>query len=156
MTQLTPSLPELLTAWLPAQRWFLEMGSPEAHHFNLSFAVELREPVDPALLERAVAAVLDHHDALRNSFVREDDEWRQTGTEPGGAVPFRSVDRPIPRSEAISRRERPLVWASRTASARTSGVERVFGSGIGNLLPHRKSSPLSRSKPMPRARRGRA
>src|SRR5215217_9649202 len=63
-----------------------------------------------------------------------------------GLIQERRVESPIPRSSATSRRERPLVSANRTASARNSGVKRFFGSGIGNLLPHGKSSPLLRRK----------
>src|SRR3712207_2862481 len=61
-------------------------------------------------------------------------------------IQFRSVDSPIPRSEATSRRERPLVSAKRTASSRNACVKSFFGSGIRNVLPYGKSSPLSRSK----------
>jgi amino acid adenylation domain-containing protein/non-ribosomal peptide synthase protein (TIGR01720 family) len=76
----------------PAQHWFLEMGSPEPHHFNLAFSVDLRDAVDAGTMSRAVAAVLEHHDALRNRFARRADGWTQTGTEPVGEAPFESHD----------------------------------------------------------------
>src|SRR4051812_19289859 len=62
------------------------------------------------------------------------------------SIQLRKVESPTPRSAATARRERPLVWASRTASARNSGVNCFLGSAIGDLLHHGKSSPLLRGK----------
>src|SRR4051812_10833741 len=62
------------------------------------------------------------------------------------SIQLRSVESPTPRSAAVSRRDRPLVCASRTASARNSGVKVCFRSAIGTLLLQEKSSPLLRSK----------
>src|SRR6476469_7348794 len=62
------------------------------------------------------------------------------------SIQLRSVESPTPRSAATSRRDRPLVCASRTASARNSGVKVCFRSAIGALLLQEKSSPLSRGK----------
>ncbi len=76
----------------PVQRWFLEQDHPEPHHFNLSFVFAVRERLDPALLERAVAATLEHHDALRLRFRRTADGWEQEGAAPGGPTPFEAVD----------------------------------------------------------------
>ena len=48
----------------------------------------------------------------------------------------RRVDRPIPRSSATSRRVRPLLSASRTASSRNSCVKRRWDWGMEHLLGH--------------------
>ncbi|HEY0092714.1 MAG TPA: condensation domain-containing protein, partial [Archangium sp.] len=61
----------------PIQRAFLESGLPRPHHFNQSVLLETREPLDAALLERALRKLAEHHDALRMRFVQVDGQWRQ-------------------------------------------------------------------------------
>ncbi|HEX8695774.1 MAG TPA: amino acid adenylation domain-containing protein, partial [Longimicrobium sp.] len=61
----------------PIQRWFFDRASPAPHHWNLSVLLEVRRLPEPGVLERAVARVAAHHDALRMRFRREDGEWRQ-------------------------------------------------------------------------------
>ncbi|MFL5355870.1 amino acid adenylation domain-containing protein, partial [Archangium sp.] len=64
----------------PIQRAFLESSLPKPHHFNQSVLLETREPVDAALLERALRKLVQHHDALRMRFVQENGGWRQVNT----------------------------------------------------------------------------
>ncbi|WPB73717.1 non-ribosomal peptide synthase/polyketide synthase [Archangium violaceum] len=61
----------------PIQRAFFEEASPRPHHFNQSVLLETREPLDGALLERALRQLVEHHDALRMRFVQESDGWQQ-------------------------------------------------------------------------------
>ncbi|HEX8694772.1 MAG TPA: amino acid adenylation domain-containing protein, partial [Longimicrobium sp.] len=61
----------------PIQRGFFAELPPEPHHWNLSVLFEVRGRLDASVLERAVARVAAHHDALRMRFRREDGEWRQ-------------------------------------------------------------------------------
>ena len=61
----------------PIQRWFFEHGWPEPHHYNQSFLLEVREPLDPALLRSALRRLVEHHDALRLRFHRDGAAWRQ-------------------------------------------------------------------------------
>ncbi|HWM88866.1 MAG TPA: MupA/Atu3671 family FMN-dependent luciferase-like monooxygenase, partial [Kofleriaceae bacterium] len=60
----------------PIERWFFEQDLPERHHFNLSLLLEV-PPVEPDVLRVAMAALLEHHDALRLRFHRDDGGWRQ-------------------------------------------------------------------------------
>lgn len=76
----------------PIQRWFFEQDQPEPDHWNQAVLLETPSSPDPAAVGRAVAAVLEHHDALRHRFVRSDDAWRQRSEPPGGPVPFVCVD----------------------------------------------------------------
>src|SRR4051812_47580909 len=104
----------------------------------------------PSLAKKAVARFRISRSWRSTSFSRRSrfssaamSSWRSGGGSSISrsrrpSIQERSVDSPIPRSEAISRREQPLVWASRTASARNSGVKCFFGSGIGDLLLHGK------------------
>ncbi|MDW5531196.1 condensation domain-containing protein, partial [Azospirillum sp. NL1] len=55
----------------PIQRWFFEEPIPNRSHWNQSVLLRLRRPVDPALLERALAALAAHHDALRLVFAAD-------------------------------------------------------------------------------------
>ncbi len=64
-------------ALLPAQHWWLEQQPVDAHHFNLAVALEVAQSVTPDILERALAALVVHHDALRARFSRTSTGWRQ-------------------------------------------------------------------------------
>ncbi|HBL29953.1 MAG TPA: hypothetical protein DD490_24200, partial [Acidobacteria bacterium] len=76
----------------PIQRWFFEQELADPHHWNLAVLLELRTPVAPAHLDRAVAALLEHHDALRLRFHREPSGWTQHNEPPGGPVPCTAFD----------------------------------------------------------------
>jgi non-ribosomal peptide synthase protein (TIGR01720 family) len=55
----------------PIQRWFFERGLVEPHHFNQAIALRSRSELSLAELRPAVAALIDHHDALRTRFAPE-------------------------------------------------------------------------------------
>ncbi|MEN3329189.1 MAG: hypothetical protein V7638_3996 [Acidobacteriota bacterium] len=62
----------------PAQHEFFRQQLAEPSHWNMAFMVDLGEEIDVAALRGAIAAVLRHHDALRNRFEQQaDGEWRQ-------------------------------------------------------------------------------
>lgn len=61
---------------LPIHRQFLE-GEPEApHHFTQALLFEICEGLDGDTLERAIDALVTHHDALRLRFTRVGDAWQ--------------------------------------------------------------------------------
>ncbi|MEP7121093.1 MAG: non-ribosomal peptide synthase/polyketide synthase [Byssovorax sp.] len=78
----------------PIQRWWSSLAIEGAHHWNQAFLVELSERLDVALLERAVAAVIDHHDALRLRLQLDPGAsgLEQIFAAPGGPVPLQIVD----------------------------------------------------------------
>ena len=76
----------------PIQRWWSSLGVEGAHHWNQAFLVELSERLDLAMLERAVAAVIEHHDALRLRLHQGESGLEQIFAAPGGPVPLRIVD----------------------------------------------------------------
>ncbi|KFA88774.1 peptide synthetase [Archangium violaceum Cb vi76] len=91
----------------PIQRWFLERELPEAHHFNQALLLETHEPVDAALLEQALRALVEHHDALRSSVKRVGMGWEQDCAAPGREVTPRRVDlSALPESEQAAELER--------------------------------------------------
>jgi non-ribosomal peptide synthase protein (TIGR01720 family) len=87
----------------PIQRWFFAQGFADPHHFNQALLLEPREPLAPAALERAMAALVEHHDALRMRFAFD----RQENAPAEPAAPFYQIDLsglPEPRrSEAFER-----------------------------------------------------
>ncbi|MBW8873687.1 MAG: amino acid adenylation domain-containing protein [Acidobacteria bacterium] len=91
----------------PIQRWFFEQGFADPHHFNHALLLEPREPLIPAALEKAMAAVVEHHDALRMRFNFHTDGWRQENAPAEPVTPFYEVDLsglPAPRRDDAFRR----------------------------------------------------
>jgi aryl carrier-like protein len=76
----------------PVQQWFFEENFACGHHWNQAVMLEVRQPLEAALLERAFAQLLTHHDALRLRFAPGESGWQQFNAEPGGAVPFEKLD----------------------------------------------------------------
>ncbi|MEG4578513.1 amino acid adenylation domain-containing protein [Microcoleus sp. MON1_C5] len=76
----------------PVQQWFFEENFAFGHHWNQAVMLEVRQPLEAVLLERAFAQLLTHHDALRLRFAPGESGWQQFNAEPGGAVPFEKLD----------------------------------------------------------------
>jgi amino acid adenylation domain-containing protein/non-ribosomal peptide synthase protein (TIGR01720 family) len=76
----------------PIQHWFFAELGDSIGHFNQSVFVELAADVDPVALWPAVAAVLDHHDALRLRFTALDGQWRQHNAEAEQGAVLRRID----------------------------------------------------------------
>jgi non-ribosomal peptide synthase protein (TIGR01720 family) len=55
----------------PYHHWFFEQDFYEPHHWNMPVLLESRDKLDPAAVDTAVRALLDHHDALRMEFHTE-------------------------------------------------------------------------------------
>ncbi|RNB58932.1 amino acid adenylation domain-containing protein [Brevibacillus gelatini] len=90
----------------PIQKWFFEAEQPSLHHWNQSLLLTVQQPVDTAVLERAIESLLSHHDALRMRFTRQDGTWTQQMEGHSDQVPFRSVDLSnLPREEQAARLE---------------------------------------------------
>ncbi|WP_425426503.1 non-ribosomal peptide synthase/polyketide synthase [Amycolatopsis australiensis] len=66
----------------PIQRWFFAT-SAVPDRFHQTIAVRLAAGVDEAHLARALAALTEHHDALRMRFEPDGDDWSQYNTPPG-------------------------------------------------------------------------
>jgi amino acid adenylation domain-containing protein/non-ribosomal peptide synthase protein (TIGR01720 family) len=66
--------PAVLT---PIQRWFFSLDAPRPQHFNQAVVLEVEPHLDEAALGRAIAAIVEHHDALRLRFTKEaNGEWK--------------------------------------------------------------------------------
>ncbi|WP_020426765.1 non-ribosomal peptide synthetase, partial [Paenibacillus riograndensis] len=61
----------------PIQRWFLESGFTVANHFNQAFMFAVEEGMEEELLCSAFEEVINHHDALRMIYPRDQDGIKQ-------------------------------------------------------------------------------
>ncbi|MFP2933297.1 amino acid adenylation domain-containing protein, partial [Pyxidicoccus sp. 3LG] len=73
-------------ALTPIQHWFFDLGLEAPQWWNMSLLLEAKVPLDAAVLERALAHVVEHHDALRLRFTHAEDGWRQVSAAPGEPV----------------------------------------------------------------------
>ncbi len=77
----------------PAQLWLLEQDLPDLHHVNQSVLLAAAEPLSPALLDAAWAAVAARHAVLSYRFARDASGagWRAVPPEPDAAHPPRAA-----------------------------------------------------------------
>src|SRR6185295_15118217 len=59
----------------PIERRFFAEDRPEPWRFNQALLFASRVALDPRLLQGALDALLDHHDALRLRYTRETEHW---------------------------------------------------------------------------------
>lgn len=84
----------------PIQRWFFSKDFPNPGLWTHSLLMELKRPMDGALLEIAVASLITHHDALRMRFTKENDGWRQVNLPEMLQPPFQEISLShIPQSD---------------------------------------------------------
>jgi non-ribosomal peptide synthase protein (TIGR01720 family) len=112
----------------PIQRWLFAQGFADPHHFNQALLLEPREPLAPAALERALAAVVEHHDALRMRLDLRTLRQEITPAEP--VTPFHQIDL---SSLPASRREEAFEQA---AAAIHAGFDLATGPLIRLCLFH--------------------
>ncbi|UQA94005.1 non-ribosomal peptide synthetase [Streptomyces halobius] len=76
----------------PIQRWFFAEHTVNPDHYGMSVQVELVPDTDTTVLERALAAVVAHHDALRMRYRRDGERWVQEyGTAPESLLTVRDL-----------------------------------------------------------------
>jgi amino acid adenylation domain-containing protein/non-ribosomal peptide synthase protein (TIGR01720 family) len=84
----------------PIQRWFFAQEMPHPEYFNQALLLEMWPPegearIDPAVLRRAVAGLLEHHSAFSLRFeppAAEQPEWRQVSGAAITEPPFTRFD----------------------------------------------------------------
>ncbi len=75
----------------PIQHWFLDSDIPERQHWNQALVLEPVRALEPHALEQALAALLEHHDALRLGFTRKAGQWRAEYRAPDEATLLQQV-----------------------------------------------------------------
>ncbi|MAR93086.1 MAG: non-ribosomal peptide synthetase [Pseudomonadales bacterium] len=61
----------------PIQRWYLEPGPVDAHHFNQSVLLEVDRRLPLEKLKPCLEALMFQHDMLRARFTKMGQQWRQ-------------------------------------------------------------------------------
>jgi hypothetical protein len=72
----------------PIQKRFFEQNPVEAHHWNQSIMLEVKESLDPEILKQVVSKIIEHHDALRLRFKQIDGGWDQINAGVDDYIPF--------------------------------------------------------------------
>jgi len=84
----------------PIQHWFFEKNFANPHHWNQSVLLEVKTPLDVALLEKAFDDLVSHHEALRLRFNRKDGVWHQASRQNKEHSLLRRVDmRAMPEAD---------------------------------------------------------
>ncbi|HEX5107390.1 MAG TPA: amino acid adenylation domain-containing protein [Vicinamibacterales bacterium] len=104
----------------PIQAWFFEQELAGIDHFNQAFLFETIERLERAPLERALAALREHHDAFRLRYCRANGVWHQryAAADAGSTSPL------------------PLTWASLTGkgeSARRAEIAEITAAAHRSL-----------------------
>jgi aryl carrier-like protein len=88
----------------PIQHWFLAENAVPGH---LHQVVRVTMPPDGDVdaLRAALDDLVEHHDALRQRFVREADGWRSSVDPTASSMPFEVVDVPVLSDEAVAQVE---------------------------------------------------
>ena len=76
----------------PIQRWFFDQYLASPEHFNQAVLLQVDERLDAAVLQEAVAHLVDHHDALRLRFVQDEHGWHQTNAPASSEAVFQHLD----------------------------------------------------------------
>lgn len=77
----------------PVHHWLLELNPEDLHYWNMYQLLALSRPLEVALLEEALAALLTQHDALRLRLVQtEDGRFHQIQAPPGEKVYIQQFD----------------------------------------------------------------
>jgi non-ribosomal peptide synthase protein (TIGR01720 family) len=72
----------------PISHWFFERTPVDPAHWNQCFEWQLDEAISAELVDRALRALLRHHDALRLCFTAVSDSWQARISEPDDAPPL--------------------------------------------------------------------
>ncbi|MGX2041489.1 amino acid adenylation domain-containing protein [Methylocaldum sp. MU1018] len=76
----------------PIQYWFFEQHLVNPHYWNQSVLLEIRAPLTPLIVGKAVEYLVAHHDALRLRFRQENGVWHQTFLPQEDHAVFERVD----------------------------------------------------------------
>ena len=91
----------------PVQHWLFDNVPDSPGHFTQSLSFQLAAEVDEGALRAALAAVLEHHDALRMGYeATGDGHWRQYSATPGAApaLEVHDLSRRAPQERAAELR----------------------------------------------------
>ncbi|PMZ90106.1 MULTISPECIES: non-ribosomal peptide synthetase [unclassified Pseudomonas] len=70
------------TGLTPIQHWFFDSEVPQPQHWNQAVLLGVRQPLQAEALERALAALVQHHDSLRLRFGQANGRWQAEYAQP--------------------------------------------------------------------------
>ncbi len=70
----------------PIQKWFLQRQDSDRSHYNQSLLMSISKRVDEITLQKAVQAIIWHHDALRFVYEMYNGVWKQYFGEQLGGI----------------------------------------------------------------------
>ncbi|AFY58519.1 amino acid adenylation enzyme/thioester reductase family protein,thioester reductase-like protein [Rivularia sp. PCC 7116] len=76
----------------PIQNWFFEQNFANSHHWNQSFLFQVKQTLNPVILEQALQHIIEQHDALRLRFDYNESGWQQINTLPSETIPFTRIN----------------------------------------------------------------
>uniref|UniRef100_UPI003BB60BB0 amino acid adenylation domain-containing protein n=1 Tax=Pseudomonas sp. GZD-209 TaxID=3404807 RepID=UPI003BB60BB0 len=80
-----------VTPLLPFQKVFFDTAIPERQHWNQSVLLQPTEVLDATMLQQALDALVEQHDALRLRFTEVDGQWQANCDAPGQAASLTCV-----------------------------------------------------------------
>ncbi|HZP49296.1 MAG TPA: amino acid adenylation domain-containing protein [Vicinamibacterales bacterium] len=80
------------SAMTPVARWFFEQEFANPDHWNQAYVFEVPAALDVDVLERALNAVVGHHDAFRQRFYATEHGWEARYIDQCPAVTIERVD----------------------------------------------------------------
>lgn len=75
-----------------SQAWHFDQPGPDFHHYNMAIQLQARRPIDVHVLEAAVNALFDYHDALRLRFRMGAEGWQQSTGDRSTATLLTTID----------------------------------------------------------------
>jgi amino acid adenylation domain-containing protein/non-ribosomal peptide synthase protein (TIGR01720 family) len=76
----------------PIHHWFFQQALSQPQHWNQALFVQIRQPLAPTVMQRALRALLIHHDALRLRAQPQSDGWQLSQVAPDDQVLLTQVD----------------------------------------------------------------
>ena len=122
----------------PIQARFFDSEPPDPHHVNQAVLLEVEEPLSIPVLEEVLLRLLEHHDALRLRFERDDTGWKQSFRERPSHCPVQQVD--LSNLDGLEREAALEAVATSVQGSLDLGGELVravffhFAGGDGRLL----------------------
>ena len=77
---------------LPIQHWFFEEHKNAPHHWNQAMMFDVPENLNPDILQRSIAYLIEYHDALRLGFEKTEGVWNAFVSEHTEVNAFTLID----------------------------------------------------------------
>jgi amino acid adenylation domain-containing protein/non-ribosomal peptide synthase protein (TIGR01720 family) len=113
----------------PVMHWFRERGG-DLDRLCMTVAVDIPDPMTAGDLERAVQAVVDHHDVLRMRLTRAPDGTPSLDIRPPGSVPAAPLIHHLPGEVG----EEQIAEAARRLDPYAGAVLALLWSATGRLV----------------------